>query len=215
MQLNAQSIKKLDRALKVINQRIAEYGKENQFGRDSNIYKQTVGQFETKDLERFIGTSKSGDFKFKRSAIIKELSKPGSHPELEKILNVAGYREGKPGYLRQTKEGKLIKTVTELKKEWKETLDPTGNLTDRQLKDEIEMAIDYADDFKSLVYEYQDTYGEDVAKEKFPKLYGKGRGRLSKADYNKIRSGMIRELINTKMEERKSARTFVDSFANR
>lgn len=215
MQLNKQSIKKLDRALKVINQRIAEYGKENQFGRDSNVYKQTVGQFETKDLERFIGTSKSGNFKFDIRAINKELSKPGPHPELEKILNVAGYREGKPGYLRQTKEGKLIKTVTELKREWKESLDPTGNKTDRELKDEIDIAIDLADDFKSLIYEFQDTYGSDAIHEKYPELFGTGRGKLTKAQYNKIRSGMIHDLVNTKMEERKSARTFVDSFANR
>ena len=212
-QLNTQSIKKLDRALKVINQRIAEYAKPEQFGRGSAVYKNAIAPFDVDALQSFIGTSKSGNFKFDIKAINRALRSGEPHPELESVLNVAGYTYGKPGFLRQTKEGKMIKTVSQLKNEWRETLDPVHNKTERELKDEISVATELAEDFKSLIYEYQETFGDDVAKDKFPNLYGKGRGELSKSEYRKIRDGMIRDIVQTKLEHREIVASFVDSFA--
>lgn len=216
--LNAQSIAKLDKALKVINQRIAEYGKENQFGKDSNVYRHTVAPYEFKDLEKFIGTSKSGNFKFNISAINKALKSGESHPELERVLNVAGYTRGKGGYLRQTKEGKLIKTVTELKREWKNILDSDSNMTDSELKESIDEAITLSDDFSDLIYEYQARFmlTNDEMQKRFPKLYGKGtRGKISKADYESIRSKMIRDLVHLNKEEKRKASERVTSYGNR
>lgn len=216
--LNTQSLNKLDKALKRINQRIAEYGKENQFGRDSNVYKQAIAPYEFKDLETFIGTSKSGNFKFNVAKIKKALASGEDHPELERVLNAVGYTRGKNGYLRKTKEGMVIQTVTELKKEWRDILDPNKNLTDAELKESIDQAVTLSDDFTDLIYEYQKTMGltnEEMA-ERFPELYGKGtRGQLSKADYERIKSKMIRDLVDYKKEQREKAAQNVASYQKR
>lgn len=220
--LNTQSLNKLDKALKRINQRIAEYGREDgkrkQFGRDSNVYKQAIAPYEFKDLEAFVGTSKSGNFKFNVGKIKKALASGEDHPELERILNAVGYTRGKPGYLRQTKEGMVIQTVTELKKEWSDILDPNKNMTDAELKESIDQAVTLSDDFSDLIYEYKKTMGlsdEEMA-QRFPDLYGKGtRGQLSKAAYERIKGQMIRELVDYKKEERTKAAQNVASYQKR
>lgn len=214
--LNPQSIQKLDKALKVINQRIARVGQT--YGRNSNVYKSIVGQFETSDLKDFVGLSKSGDFKFKRSAIERALANGSNYQQLERVLTAAGYKVGKPGFLRQTKAGKTIGTVRDIRSRWRDVLDPKRNKTAAELDQEINVAVTLSDDFKSLVYECFDTFGEDEMKKEYPNLFsGKGkRGRkLTKAEFEMYKREMIRKLVGNQMEIRKAGSAFVDSFANK
>ena len=222
MYLNPQSIKKLAKALKVVNQRISEIGK--QFGRDSTTYKNAISAYESADLEKYIGTSASGNFKFNIRAINKDLRSGDASKAVERILNAAGFREGKPGFLRQTKEGKLIPTVKELKKKWAPYFDSFKEATEegeeRELtKEEIYSIIEEAEalpsDFTSLIYEYESKFGSDEMARAYPDLFGKGtRGELSKSQYMKIKRGMMTDLVHATKQEKRKAREKVAALAN-
>lgn len=202
MYLNAQSIKKLDAALKVINQRIARAGQT--FGRDSNVYKNMISPFETSDLKQFIGTSKSGDFKFKRTAIEKALANGQNYQELERVLNAAGYKVGKPGFLRQTKKGKTIQTVRDIKKKWREYLDPDQNKTEEELIDDINLAEGRQDSFRDLVYEAFNTFGRSDVEADYPDLFtGKGgrKRKLTEAEFEMYRKELISRLVFEEKQE--------------
>lgn len=207
MYLNPQSIKKLDAALKVINTRISRAGKA--FGRDSNTYKNIISPFETADLKQFIGQSRSGDFKFKRAAIEKALANGQNFQELETVLTAAGYKLGKPGFLKQTKKGKTIQTVRDIKKKWREYVDPEGNKTDEELIKDINLAEGRQDSFRDLVYEAFSTFGQSEIEADYPNLFtGKGgRGRkLTEAEFEMYRKELISRLIlNEKGEQKKAA----------
>lgn len=214
--LNASSIAKLDKALKVLNQRIARAGAV--YGRNSNVYKELVGQFETSDLKDFIGQSRSGDFKLKRSAIERALADGSNYQQLERVLTAAGYKIGKPGYLRKTKAGMTIDTVRGLRSRWRDILDPARNKTNAELDQDINVAVTLNDDFKSLVYECYDTFGKDEMKKDYPNLFtGKGgRGRqLTKAEFTMYKHDMIRRLVENQSQIRKAASNLVDSMGNK
>lgn len=206
MYLNPQSIKKLDAALKVINTRISRAGKA--FGRNSNTYKNMISPFETADLKPFVGQSKSGDFKFRRAAIEKALANGQNYQELERVLTAAGYKLGKPGFLKQTKKGKTIQTVRDIKKKWREFIDPEGNKTDQELIEDINLAEGRQDSFRDLVYEAFSTFGQTKIESDYPNLFtGKGgRGRkLTEAEFEMYRKELISRLIMNDKEERKKA----------
>lgn len=216
MYLNAQSIKKLDAALKVINQRIARAGQT--FGRDSNVYKNMISPFETSDLKQFIGTSKSGDFKFKRAAIEKALADGRNYQELERVLNAAGYKVGKPGFLRQTKKGKTIETVRDIKKKWRSYLDPENNKTEEELIDDINLAEGRQDSFRDLVYEAFSTFGRSEVEADYPDLFtGKGgrKRKLTEAEFEMYRKEMISRLIFEEKQESHEVKNRILSYKSK
>lgn len=206
MYLNPSSIKKLDAALKIINQRIAQAGKT--FGRDKDLYKSIISPFETADLKQFIGQSKSGDFKFKRAAIEKALGEGKNLQELERVLTAAGYKLGKPGFLRKTKRGMTIPTTREIKKKWREYLDPNHNMTAQELVDDINLAESRQDSFGDLVYEAFNTFGRSEVEADYPDLFtGKGgrKRKLTEAEFEMYRKELISRLIQNEKEERDKA----------
>lgn len=223
MYLNPQSIKKLAKSLKVVNQRISEIGK--QFGKDSTTYKNAISAYESADLQKYIGTSASGNFKFNIRAINKDLRTGQATQAIEGILNAAGFREGKPGFLRATKEGKLIPTVKELKKKWSPYFDnfkqetPEGEereLTKEEIYSVIEEAEKLPTGFRDLIYEYESKFGRDEMEKAYPELFGKGtRGELSKSSYMKIKRGMMTDLVHAAKQDRAKARQMVGALANK
>lgn len=204
--LNLGAIAKLIKALKVVNQRIAQIRKT--FGKTSQIYQEVIGKFKTSDLEKYIHTSRGGDLAFKYGTIAKDLTGPEANQnmkKLERILNVAGYKPGKNGYLRKTDAGPQVKTVREIRREWRQILDPNYELKNKQLDDLIENSIEYKNtDFSEIYYEYRSRFGGEVADKRYQELLGReASGKLTREEVFEIRSGMIRDLGVRNMQQRK------------
>lgn len=195
--LNLQSIKKLVKALKVVNQRIAQLRKT--FGKSSSIYQEAVSKFETTDLDPYVHYSKSGDLAFSYGKIAKMLQSDSSGDYmkvLERVLNVAGLKEGKSGYLRKTDAGIQVQTVKEIRREWRKILDPDYKMKNGQLDELIDASIQYKNEnLSEIYYEFRTRFGTDVADARYQELLGRDTsGKLSESESFEIKAGLIRDL---------------------
>lgn len=164
-------VTKLRKAIHALNQRLLQL--EKSFGgKNSAVYKNAVASIKSADLERFV----SSNDRVVASKVLKAIQEGKSEGEVERILNLAGYKMSEAGNLTKTRKGARIPTVTELKKQY---VQDYGKQEDVNIYDEINKIQEVGNDVTELVYEIQDKMGtaggNEVIQELFPELFKEGK----------------------------------------
>lgn len=208
------NLARLDSALKRMNQRIVQL--EKTFGKNSSVVSSAVAQLENKEMETFVkeyermerGVSKGKTKKIAVSKVLNELKKGNKTPQLEKILNLAGYTTTKSGEIKETKQGEQIKTVTELKKEY---IRDFGEPKDgANIIDKIEESFSLGDDLTELLYDVQKRFGKeprgmDAIEKYFPEVVNRDGRALSKEEVEKLKLRAKSMILNNDPEAREAA----------
>lgn len=198
---------KLTKLFKTANRRLTALA--SKFGKNSNVVKNAIGNLETSDLEKYFHQTKSGNYRFQTQTIISDLKNDPTgenHQVLERILNAVGMKEGKSGYLRKTKDGMKIPTVTEVKRKWQTSLDPDHELSDQEYYDLIEEAeeLEAGSDYNSAYYDLKNLAGKVAADEIYQDILGrKLSGNLSDKEKQELKKGLIGQIAIFESKEKK------------
>lgn len=159
----------LKKAIHRANQRLFQIGQS--FGKDSATYKNALASIGSADFEPFV----SSNDRLVSSKIIKAIQEGKNEGEIERILNLIGYKINAKGNLSKTKSGSRIQTVKELKIQYE--VDYGKPEKGVNIYDEINKIQDMGNDLHELVYEIQDKLGEsggrEIIDELFPEITGK------------------------------------------
>lgn len=183
--LRKSDVKKLRKSIHAMNQRLLQL--EKSFGgKNSATYKNAVASFKSADLEKFV----SGNDRIVASKVLKAIQEGKSEGEVERILNMTGYRITEKGNLGKTTKGARIPTVTELKRQYE--VDYGKPPEGVNIYDEINQIQEVGNDLHELIYEIQDRTGTPGGHEKieelWPELFGKNeRGELTYSQVEKIK----------------------------
>lgn len=210
-------VTKLKKAIHTTNQRLLQI--EKSFGgKNSPTYKNAVASIKSADLESFV----SKNDRIVASKIVKAMKEGKAEGEVERLLNMVGYKISKAGNLTKTKKGGRIPTVTELKKQYEKDY---GKPEEGQsIYDEINEIRDIGNDLHELLYEIQDGLGSlggtEVIEELFPEVMGEGRGKLTYSQVERIKRKARKmiyenENLGSKNASREAAAQKAASFGNK
>lgn len=212
-------VKKLEKAIHKMNQRLLQI--EKSFGgKESAVYKNAVSSIKSADLEKFV----SKNDRIVASKIIKAIKDGKAEGEVERLINMAGYKISKNGHLLQTAKGARIPTVTEMKQQYiKDYGKPEEGVN---IYDEINEIQEIGNDLHDLLYEIQEGLGTaggtEIIEQYFPEVMGKGkRGDLTYSQVEQIKRKarkMIYEdegLRNANKAERNKAAEEAAKFADK
>ena len=212
-------VKKLEKAIHKMNQRLLQI--EKSFGgKESAVYKNAVSSIKSADLEKFV----SKNDRIIASKIIKAIKAGKAEGEVERLINMAGYKISKNGHLLQTTKGARIPTVTEMKQQYiKDYGKPEEGVN---IYDEINEIQEIGNDLHDLLYEIQEGLGTaggtEIIEQYFPEVVGKGkRGDLTYSQVEQIKRKarkMIYEdegLRNANKTERNKAAEEAAKFADK